>query len=189
LLDVLRHVLRLLFSVGTVVSTRHDACSCGSTHFINQPAGLIIKVFDSKTHDWPKLAEGAARQPAHDVHDVACLQEVSLSPLEATLRILPGLTSIMMCYALCCCRELFNNVACEAYFSDAGALQLLIDLQALLSVFQRYTDRPASYFRELGDAVKLLNLPQAQSEFVRQVRGGNVFLTRLFVRLHVGGLI
>jgi hypothetical protein len=77
----------------------------------------------------------------------------------------------MMCYALCCCRELFNNVACEAYFSDAGALQLLIDLQALLSVFQRYTDRPASYFRELGDAVKLLNLPQSQSEFVRQVSG------------------
>lgn len=66
---------------------------------------------------------------------------------------------------------MFNNVACEAYFSDAGALQLLIDQHALLSVFGRYTERPASYFRELGDAVKLLNLPQPQAEFVRQVRG------------------
>jgi hypothetical protein len=67
---------------------------------------------------------------------------------------------------------LFNNVACEAYFSDAGALQLVIDQHALLSVFGRYTERPASYFRELGDAVKLLNLPQSQAEFVRQVRLG-----------------
>ena len=33
------------------------------------------------------------------------------------------------------------------------------------------TDRPASHFRELGDAVKLLNLPQSQSEFVRQMSG------------------
>jgi hypothetical protein len=71
----------------------------------------------------------------------------------------------------CTARELFNNVACEAYFSDAGALQLVIDQHALLNVFKRYTERPGSYFRELGDAVKLLTLDHAQAEFVRQVRG------------------
>jgi hypothetical protein len=62
-------------------------------------------------------------------------------------------------------------VACEAYFSDAGALQLVIDQHALFNVFKRYTERPGSYFRELQDAVKLLNLDHAQAEFVRQVRG------------------
>jgi len=44
-------------------------------------------------------------------------------------------------------RELFNNVACEAMFSDAGALQLVVDLQAILRVFGRYTARPAPHFR------------------------------------------
>jgi hypothetical protein len=62
-------------------------------------------------------------------------------------------------------------VACEAYFSDAGALQLVIDQEALLSVFARYTNRPRSYFKELGDAVKLLTLDQTRAEFVRQVGG------------------
>eukprot|EP00775_Hariotina_reticulata_P007466 gene7466-7676_t len=65
-------------------------------------------------------------------------------------------------------RELFNNVACEAMFSDAGALQLVVDLQAILRVFGRYTARPAPHFRELGDATKLLNLPQEQAEFIKQ---------------------
>lgn len=60
-------------------------------------------------------------------------------------------------------------MACEAFFSDAGALQLKIDQQALHSVFGRYTEKPGSYFRELGDAIKLLNLPQSQADFVRQV--------------------
>lgn len=62
-------------------------------------------------------------------------------------------------------------MACEAYFSDAGARQLVIDHHALLSVFGRYTERPGPYFKELGDAVKLLNIvEQQQADFVRQVR-------------------
>lgn len=81
---------------------------------------------------------------------------------------------------LCLCRELFNNVACEAIFSDAGALQLVIDLHALLGLFGRYTPRPAAHFRELGDAVKLLNLQQQQAEFVKQV-GGCTVLSRGWV--------
>jgi hypothetical protein len=48
----------------------------------------------------------------------------------------------------------------------------VIDQAALLGVFGRYTARTASYFKELGDAVKLLNLQQQQAEFVRQVRAG-----------------
>ncbi|WIA21350.1 hypothetical protein OEZ85_000574 [Tetradesmus obliquus] len=65
-------------------------------------------------------------------------------------------------------RELFNNVACEALFSDAGALQLMIDAHALMSVFGRYTPRPQAHFRELRDAVALLNLQQQQADFVKQ---------------------
>lgn len=81
----------------------------------------------------------------------------------------------VFCAALCALwcsvlfRELFNNVACEAYFSDAGALQLQIDQQALLGVFRHYTQKPGSYFRELGDAIRLLNLPRETAEFLRQV--------------------
>jgi hypothetical protein len=67
------------------------------------------------------------------------------------------------------CRELFNNVACEAIFSDAGALQLMVDVHALMSVFGRYTPRPQAHFRELRDAVALLNLQQHQADFVKQV--------------------
>jgi hypothetical protein len=69
-----------------------------------------------------------------------------------------------------CCRELFNNVACEAIFSDAGALQLMVDVHALMSVFGRYTPRPQAHFWELRDAVALLNLQQQQADFVKQVR-------------------
>jgi hypothetical protein len=61
-------------------------------------------------------------------------------------------------------------VACEAIFSDAGALQLMVDVHALMSVFGRYTPRPQAHFRELRDAVALLNLQQHQADFVKQVR-------------------
>ena len=74
-----------------------------------------------------------------------------------------------MSLVLLSCRELFNNVACEAFFRDAGVLQLMIDHKVLLNVFGRYTQKPASYFRELGDAIKLLKLEQQYAEFVKQV--------------------
>lgn len=81
--------------------------------------------------------------------------------------------------AVCdCCRELFNNVACEAIFSDAGALQLAVDLNALQSVFRHYTARPAAHFRELNDALKLLNLQQEQADFIKQVRNACCRLRR-----------
>jgi hypothetical protein len=54
---------------------------------------------------------------------------------------------MLPCPAALPARELFNNVACEAMFSDAGALQLVVDLQAILRVFGQYTARPAPHFR------------------------------------------
>lgn len=68
-------------------------------------------------------------------------------------------------------RELFNLVATEHIFSAAGARQLGTDVGALVRVFAPFTRKPLSHFRELADAVTLLQLADEQAAWIHQVGG------------------
>lgn len=54
--------------------------------------------------------------------------------------------------------EIFNEVALEAQFSSFGVRQFSVDCKAVLALFQPYSSRPQAHFKELSEALLLLQL-------------------------------
>ncbi|GAX79508.1 hypothetical protein CEUSTIGMA_g6949.t1 [Chlamydomonas eustigma] len=81
----------------------------------------------------------------------------------------PSFRDIWRAVAVPVNRFMFNHVATEGRFSASGAKQFLADASALVSVFSRYTARPAAHFRETMAAARLLCLSDDEAaEVIRR---------------------
>uniref|UniRef100_A0A7S3R862 Uncharacterized protein n=1 Tax=Dunaliella tertiolecta TaxID=3047 RepID=A0A7S3R862_DUNTE len=126
---------------------------------------------------YKEAVESADSYPTHTgaAGTVTPILEPAMAQLQARLHALapsldgPSFRDIWRAVTVPVNRFLFNYVATEAFFSQAGAHQFAVDCAGMVAVFSPFTKRPAAHFREMLAAARLLTLgDQDTQEVVRK---------------------